>query len=215
MRRLSIPLLVLVLVAAACSGESEEATTTSDPGVTTTLAPTTTEVEATTTTEPATTTTAQESSGAQCLTGTWILDNEAFVENFESIFADAGMPDAEVTPLEGSFTVELAADGSLTATRVGWGFNVATGEGTIILEIDGTETGTWSADDSTLTVDTDTSDLELSAAVEVDGEIIDMPSEFQPDFDVPPGVASDSAYTCSADVLTLTNDGVESVLNRA
>lgn len=219
MRRLLILVSVVGLIAAACNGGAGDTTTTTttDDATSTTATDTTTSVPASTTSsagEP-TTTAPAASGGSDCLVGTWVLDNDAFMENLGSIFTDAGMPDAEVSALGGTFTVELGADGSLNATREEWGFDVDSGEGAVIIEINGTETGTWSADGTTLTVSTDTSDLEVDFSVEVDGEMVEMPSEFQPEFDVPQGIATDSTFTCSGDVLTLTNEGVESVLNRA
>lgn len=219
MRRLLILVSVVGLIAAGCNGGAGDTTTTTDDATSTTAnVPETTTSSAgeTTSTVGETTTTAPAASGGpDCLVGTWVLDNDAFVANFGSIFADAGMPGAEVSALGGTFSVELGADGSLNATRDEWGFEMDTGEGVVIIEIDGTETGTWSADESTLTVSTDASDLEVDFSVEVDGEMVEMPSEFQPEFDVPQGITTNSTYTCSGDVLTLTNEGVESVLNRA
>lgn len=213
MRRIPALLIGVSLLLTACAGSEGDATTsTADTAATTTTVADTT----TTTTSPQTTTTAgQPAEGTDdCLVGTWLLDSEAFVENFGSIFADAGMPGAEVTSLDGTFTVELGADGSLTGTRDDWGFNIVTGEGTIIMEINGTETGTWSADGSTLTVETLESDLSVNASMEVDGEVFEMPQGQVP-IEAPPGIASNSEYTCSGDTLTLTNAGVESVLTRS
>jgi hypothetical protein len=217
MRKPPTVALVLGLFAAACSGSSGDTTTTSVE-----MAPSTTVAATTTTAAPATTTssdtsTTQASSGgggSDCLVGTWVLDSEAFVENFGSIFADAGMPDAEVSPLDGSFTVDLSADGSLEAERDEWGFRITMPDSTIIFEIDGTETGSWSADDSTPTVDTVVSDLKVSAAIEVGDQVVALP-EGQMPIETPPGIASGSDYTCAGDVLTLSNAGVESVLDRA
>lgn len=214
-KRLVYFLFVGVIVAGCGDVSTEDSSTTSTvpAGTSTSMAAdttTTAAAEGTTTTEVAAAT-----GGPSCLVGAWTLDNATFVGNFESIFADAGMPGAEVTGLDGTFVVIFDSDGSLTATRDGWGFDIDTGEGVLVLEIDGAETGTWSADDSTITVDTDTSDLEISTSVEIDGELVEMPAEFQPDFDVPAGVATDSGYMCSGDLLTLTNDGVESILRRS
>lgn len=215
MRKLSILLVISGLLAAACGGSSGETTTTSTDGSTTSTANvTTTAAETTTTTSDTATTTSPSAGGPDCLAGTWVLDSEAFVENFDSIFTEAGMPDAEVSALDGSFTVEMSADGSLEAERDEWGFRIGTAESTFIVEVNGTESGTWSADDSTLTVDTDVSELDVTASIEVDGQVIEMPQGQIP-IDTPEGIATGSAYSCSGDVLTLTNAGVESVLNRA
>jgi hypothetical protein len=128
--------------------------------------------------------------------------------------AEAGMPDVEVAPLDGSFTVVLSADGSLEAERDEWGFRMTMPDGTFIIEINGNEVGSWSADGSILTVDTDVSDIQVSGGIEVGDEFIEMPIGQMP-IEPPPGIATGSEFTCSGDVLTLTNAGVESVLNRA
>lgn len=223
MRRLSILFTALSLVLVACAGSGDETTTTtaSDADTTTSAASdatTTTAAPETTTTaaaESTTTTSGDTASGTDdCLVGTWTLDSEGFVENFGSIFAEAGMSDAEVSALDGTFTVELGADGSLRGTREEWGFEIATGQGTVTIEINGTETGTWSADGSNLTITTQDSALDVNATIEADGQVIEMPQDQIP-VETPPGIASNSEYTCSGDTLTLTNAGVESVLTRS
>ncbi|HEX6301016.1 MAG TPA: hypothetical protein VF148_11170 [Acidimicrobiia bacterium] len=216
MRKLSTLLVISGLVI-GCNGASGDTTTTTTDDVTTSTAgETTTTVAGPTTTTQVVTTTQPPASGggSDCLVGTWILDSEAFVENFDSIFAEAGMPDAEVSALDGSFTVDLGADGTLEAEREEWGFRITMPEGVFIIEINGTEMGTWSADGSTLTVTTDVSNLDVSASIEADGQVIEMPESQMP-IEPPQGIATGSNFTCSGDVLTLTNAGVESVLNRA
>jgi hypothetical protein len=212
----------MALALAACAGSSDENTTSTAASTDTTataaeVTTTTARPETTTTAAPETTTSVSgdsASSNDDCLVGTWTLDTEDFVENFGPIFEQSGMPDTKVTALDGTFTVELGADGSLSGTRDDWGFNIATGEGTVTLEINGRETGTWSADGSTLTIDIDESDLTVNSSIEVDGQVIEMPQDQIP-VETPPGIASNSQYTCAGDVLTLTNAGVESVLNRS
>jgi len=202
------------LLASACAG-SAATTTTDAPMSTTEQTPVATTGSSMTTTTIAVGTTQSEGggSGSDCLVGTWTLDTEAFVHNFDPIFADAGIPDAEVTPLGGAFIIELEADGSLTGTREEWGFTFVTDQGNFTLQIDGTETGTWSAEASTLSVTTDSSDLDVAASIEVNGQVIEMPGGDLP-IPVPEGIASDSQYDCSGDTLTLTNGGVESILHR-
>lgn len=222
MRRVLVLALSVLLVMTACSpaDEAGDESTTSSTGTETTQpapqATTTTEAAAVATTteapEATTTTEAQSAGGEECLVGTWVLDSDAFVENFASIFASQGMPEAEVDALDGSFTVEMNADGSYTGVRDQWGFSIMSDEGNIVIEINGEETGTWSADGSTLNITQDDSNLTVDATVEVDGEVFPMPES---PVDVPPGIATDSSYTCSGDVLTVTNEGVESVLNRS
>lgn len=229
MRRLLILFSAMSLALAACAGSGDDTTTTSaDPETTTSAsdeATTTMAAETTTTPAPETTTTAESeatttTSGEaatgtdSCVVGTWTLDTQGFVDNLGPIFEDSGVPNAEVTALDGTFTVEMGADGSMMGTRDEWGFSIATGEGTVTIEINGTETGTWAADGSTMTVTTEDSDLTVNSSIEADGQVIQMPQDQMP-VETPPGIASNSDYTCSGDVLTLTNDGIESVLNRS
>lgn len=197
--------LPLLLVLAACSeGNVAQSTTSTVPTTTTTTA------------AEDTTTTSDEAAADtdDCVVGSWMLDSEAFVQNFDPIFAEAGLPDAEVTALDGSYTIELAADGSLTGIRQSWGFSVQLGEGNFTVEISGFELGTWSADGSTMTVDLESSDLDVRTTVESGGQEVELPQNQFP-FETPEGIASNSEYTCSDGLLTLTNGGVESILIRS
>ncbi len=203
-------ILSLALVVAACSGGTGATTTTSASETTTTT------VTTTTTTAEDTTTTSDEAATVtdDCVVGSWMLDSEAFVQNFDSIFAEAGLSDAEVTALNGSYTIDLAADGSFTAIRASWGFSVQLDEGNLTVEISGFELGTWSADGSTLTVDLESSDLLVRTIVESGGREVELPRNQLP-FETPEGIASNSEYTCSDGLLTLTSAGVESILIRS
>ncbi|HEX6219471.1 MAG TPA: hypothetical protein VF115_00105 [Acidimicrobiia bacterium] len=218
MGRLVTLVLVVGLVVAACAGDGDGGSTTSspaDPSTTQDASTTTESADMTTTTSAAATTTTEPSSasGDDCLVGSWELDSKAFVENFDSIMTEAGMPDAEVTALDGRFTVEMSADGTYIAIRDQWGFNMATPEGTVIIEINGDETGSWSTDGSTLSINPEESDLAVESFVEVDGELVALPFGQVP-IEAPPGLATNSEFECSADVLRVANEGVESVLNR-
>lgn len=206
-----------LIVTACASSSADDASATTATVETTSTAPeiTTTTVEATTTTpETTTTTSAPDDAVTACLVGTWILDSEAFVENFADIFDAAGMPDPEATPLGGSLTVELSADGSLQTVRDGWGFSIDTGESVLTVVTNGVEPGTWTADSSMLAVETDISALEVGASIEVGGQVLELPVDQLP-VELPSALAGESAYQCSEEVLTLVASGVESVLNRS
>jgi hypothetical protein len=205
---LSVGLGLMVTACAPSPAEDASATTA-------TVETTMTTGEATTTTsEPTTTTSAPDDAVTGCLVGTWVLDSEAFAENFADIFDAAGMPDPEVTPLGGSLTVELLADGSLQTVRDGWGFSIDTGESVLTVETNGVEPGTWTADSSMLAIATDISALEVDASIEVGGQVLEFPVDQLP-VELPSALAGESAYTCSEEVLTLVASGVESVLNRS
>jgi len=216
MRRSVLLTLTLGLLIAACAGGGDEGTTTSSAPDTTEQAPSTTAAPDTATTVAAavTTTAASSASGDECLIGTWTLDSDAFVENFDAIMTEAGMPDSEVTALDGTFEVEMNANGTYLAVRDEWGFNMATPEGTVVIEINGTESGTWATNGSTLDINPEENDLTVDASVEVNGQLQPLPGSQAP-IETPPGLATNSEFECSADVLTVTNEGVESVLNRS
>lgn len=217
MRKLLLLVMTLSLVAAACAGSSEETTTTAAEETTTTVAETTTSTEANTTTtaEADTTTTSGEAAEGtdQCLVGTWRFDTEAFVGELSTFFQEE-MPDADVTALDGDYTVEMAADGTFTANRDGWGFAIESDQGNFTIEFNGTETGTWSADGSTLTVENQSSDIDIKATAESGGQEVELP-EGQVPVETPEGIVSNNDYECSGDILTLTNSGVESTFNRS
>jgi hypothetical protein len=215
MRRLPTLTIALALLVSACSPGGEEDTGTSAPEetsstvagteATTTEAPTTTEVPTTTTTEP------PSSAGADCVAGTWLLDIQSFISLMEEAFTSEGFGADSITANEGTYLVTLAPDGTFSAERDEWGFSVATGDGTFTMSISGTETGTWSADDTTITVTIDSTDVNVSTTAEVDGQVIELPDS---PVDVPDAVAEDSAYTCDGDVLTVTTEDVAITLNR-
>lgn len=206
-------MLAVALVTVACSPDDagDTTTTVSDesgtsvpddsqaPATTTTVAP------ATTTTEPATT------ADAGCVEGTWLLDIQSFINLMQDEFTAEGFPADAVTANDGTYAVTLAPGGEFTAERDAWGFDVTTGEGNFSISMTGTETGTWSADDSTITVTVTSSDVTVSSTAEVDGQVIEIPNS---PVDVPDAVAEASSYTCEGDVLTVTTDGVAITLNR-
>lgn len=214
MRRPTALILAIGLTAVACSpSDSETTTTTSSEASSTTetasAEPTTTEapVETTTTTEvPA------SAGGSACVEGTWLLDIDSFISLMEDEFVAAGFGADAISASDGTYLVTMAPDGTFTAERDEWGFTVETTDGTFTMSVSGTETGTWSADDSTITVAVDSSDVTVSSTAEVDGQVVTLPNS---PVAVPEAVAESSAYQCSGDVLTVTNEDVVITLNRA
>lgn len=216
-RLLTLTLAIGLVVAACASGEGDADTAASAPTASSTTEPssdptepaddtTTTEVDATTTTAAT-----AEGGGDDCLVGSWTLDSDDFVENFDEIMAQQGMPDTDVSALDGSFTVDMNADGTYVAIRDAWGFEMAMPDGTFVIEINGSETGTWSTNESILIINPQENDL--TTTVYLDGEEMPLPGGETP-FPTPEGLASNSEFDCSGDMLTMTNAGVESVLTR-
>jgi hypothetical protein len=223
MRRFPTLFVAIALVVAACNGSvGDEATTSAGPattvgdaGTTEGDTPTTAGGETTTTAAPeASTTTPPPATGGgpDCLVGTWVLDSEAFVGALTDLFAETGLDAQSLEANEGTYTVEMDADGTFTGIRDEWGLSIALDEGTFDIVINGTETGTWTADESTLTVSDTESDVSVSASVQVGGQVQEIPES---PVDVPEAIASDSEYSCDADTLTVTSEGVTTVMNRA
>lgn len=204
MRRLS-PMIIVLLLAACGGGEAETATTTA-PEPTTTAAETTTTAEPTTTTTEApttTTTTAPEPSAEECLVGTWDLDSEAFVD---SLMATMGtdLP-GEITSGGGSYVVEMGADGSFEVTRDEWRYLIESPQGTLVAQIDGTESGTYEADGDTLTATTTGGDATVSMGLLVDGELQDLPFPMEMDL-ATDAIAGSAQYECTDETLTVSSE---------
>lgn len=206
-----------MLVLAAC-GSSDDAggdstTTTHTPETTVEESPDTTDApEQTTTTEAVTTTAPAAAGGSSCIEGQWNFGSDTFVEVMNSMISDTEMGDAEVLPTDGTYLVTFEPDGTFTGERDDWGFSVVSSEGTFVVSIDGSETGTWSADASTVTVSVASSDVVVTARAEVDGQTITLPNS---PVAVPETIAQASAYDCTSDTLTVTTDEFAFVLDRA
>ena len=208
-RSLIVSLVVLVAVA-GCGSSSDETTTTTAQGATT--APTTAGDETTTTAADATTTTETVAAGGpSCLSGTWVIDSPAFLESLSEVFADEAQG-GEITEVNGTYTIEMADDGTLIGQRDEWGFTVLTAEGSVDLSMDGTETGTWEATEDTITVEIESSDMSVSVTVEADGQVFTLSDS---PINIPDVITSATPYSCAGDMLTVTSDGVEFVLTRA
>ncbi len=213
MRIRSMILFLVVLVAVAGCGSSDETTTTTAPNATTTtLATATTDAGETTTTEADTTTStaAVVSGGADCLVGTWAIDSAAFLEGLREVFADEG-EEGLITEIKGTYTIEMAGDGTLSGERDEWGFTVETAEGTVDISMDGTEAGTWTATENTITVELTRSDMSVSVTVEAGGQTFTLDDS---PVDIPDVITSASQYSCDGDSLTVTSEDVTFVLTR-
>ena len=205
----SLIISVVVTTAVAGCATSEEATTTTAPGTTTTAAATAGD-DTTTTAADITTTTEVAAGGADCVVGSWVIDSDAFLESLRDVFADEATG-GEVTEINGIYAVEMAADGTFTGERDEWGFTVLTAEGTVEIAMDGTETGTWSAAEDNITVETNTSAVNVSVTVTSGDQVFTLTDS---PVDIPDVITSAAEYTCAGDVLTVTSDDVQFVLTR-
>ena len=211
MRSIVLLVLALALLVAACSGDDSDGaseTTTTSPESTTTTSPPTTE---STTTTAATTTSAGEAD-ATCLLGEWQLDSQRFFDSVFEIFGGGlGMEEAAFEHVSGTYRVMMAGDGTYTGTRDEWTFRFTIPEGGFQTTIDGTDTGSYAVAGDQLTLFDMTTDTSVTFFAEVDGDVFEVPSG--------PDVGSDAlagtgTFTCSADTLTVENQGVVSSFAR-
>jgi hypothetical protein len=218
MRRPLILIVTLALVASACSGDDAGDTTTSAPDETTSTAEaeeaTTTAAADTTTTAAETTTTAaaMTSGGPSCIEGDWIFASEGFVEAMKAAMTGQEFEGTEIEPTDGTYTVSFAGDGTYTGVRDEWGWSIETPDGAITVMVSGEETGAWSADDTTISVSVESSDVQVSATVEADGQSLQLPNSPVP---VPEAIVESTNYECDSDTLTVTTDEATFVLDRA
>ena len=207
-------LFAVCLVVAACGGDSSDTTTTLAAEETSTSSggETTTTGETATTAAESTTTTAG-SGGDGCLVGSWDLDDQAF---FDQVFAEIDEESTgfgEVTAVSGDFTTTFDSNGSIVAVREEWGFSVATEDGTFNIVINGTQTGTWETDGSTLLLTLDEGDgFDVRASFVSDGEVTVLPAA---PMEVPSeALASSSEFSCGGDQLSVTSEGITSEFDR-
>jgi hypothetical protein len=130
----------------------------------------------------------------------------------ESAMNDADMAGASVEPTDGTYTVTFEPNGTYTGVRDEWGFAVDSPDGSVVIQMDGTETGSWSADGSTMTLQIDGSDVQVSARVEADGQSFELPNS---PVQVPEAIAESSPYECDSDTLTVNTGEFTFVLDRA
>jgi hypothetical protein len=194
--RLSL-LFAVCLVVAACNGDGSGTTT----------------LDAEETTASSAGETAGATGGDNCLVGSWVLDDQAF---FDQVFAETDEETTgfgDVTSVSGSFITTLSADGSVEAVRDDWGFSVETEDGTFNIVINGTQTGTWETEGSTLALSLDEgSGFDVQASIVVDGEETVLPSA--PEDFPSEALSSSSEFSCSGDDLSVTSEGITSEFDR-
>lgn len=168
------------------SGEDEE----SDDSTTTTAADTTT-----TEAEP------DVAAGAECLIGTWTVDNDAWGESFQSMIpADTPM---QLEGIGGTVRVEFGADGTVANTYEDWTINAAVTQpaGTMTITRAGVDTGTYTAgDDGSFSMTGGESGSTVSAEMNVGGQVMSMPSTDGLQTNVMGGAGT---YECEGDRMSI------------
>jgi hypothetical protein len=160
-----------------------------------------------------TTTTAAPAStgGPSCIEGDWVFGSDGFVEAMRSAMTAQELEGMEIAATDGTYTVSFASDGTYTGLRDEWGWSIDTPDGAITVMVSGEETGVWSADDTTISVSIESSDVQVSATVEADGQTLQLPNSPVP---VPEAIVESSRYECDSDTLTVTTDEFTFELDR-
>ena len=161
----------------------------------------------TTTAEPTTTTAEPEvTSGAECLIGTWQLDNDEWAAAFQQMIPpDAPMGDATVS---GRVQIEFRADGASTSIYEDWTIHSevtqpAPGEMTITR--DGDDHGTYTAgDDGSISYTPTETNSTVDVHSVIGGQAMDMPGIEGEQTDV---IGEAGSYTCEGDRLNIDVDG--------
>lgn len=199
--------IVVVVVAAACTStsEPEPEATSSVPVEVTTTAP-----AVTTSSAPTTTTTDAAVVGAACLVGVWDLDSETFFADITDAMSGEETP-GDFRYLDGRYRLALGDDGSVSEQREDWTFVVTTDSGGLVMTVTTGGQGTYATDGEELTLGMDQSPSDVE--ILVDGVPLDLPDGAAP-AEIPDVSFTNSTYTCTADTMVVTADGVPSTWQR-
>ena len=224
MRRTAIIVATLVL-AAACSssddGAAEETTTTGaaiGSSEQETASETTTSTTAVTTTSSTTTsTTVPAAASGDCVVGTWEQRGDEFIEAIGEAFMtvdDPALEGATLEFVEGSYRVDMGADGSMRSVRDNWTMQITTAEGGLRLVLEGEETGTYSVDGDVIEIDLDDSTVEVSQFLVLGDTVTPVPGGTTTSVDVE-GLNGSGMFTCDDVVLAVNvEDGVPATFDR-
>lgn len=216
-RRTAI-IVAILLLAAACSssddGGSDETTTTAAVGESSesgAAAETTSTTAATTTSTSTTTTAAPEpvAAAGECVVGTWEQRSQEFIEAIADTFVSEDDPllaGATIMFVEGSYQIEMRADGSMVSVRDNWTMEFSSPEGGLRTTLDGEETGTYAVDGDVLSISLEDSTVEVSQAFVLDGTVTPAPSGFNQSVTVE-GLDGSGTFTCDDEVLAVQVEG--------
>lgn len=135
--------------------------------------------------------------GAECVYGTWIADNNSALAGMRQ-FGD------EIKSVEGAVMVEYGPDGSVMTDYQDWLITAQTEGITSTIHRNGTDRGTFSATDTTITM----TDQNMGSTLVMEAEGYTMA------VDAEPTSYTDAPYTCSANELVISTPEGEAVLTR-
>lgn len=141
--------------------------------------------------------------GAECIPGVWTLDNEVFAKLM------SGISDGFDVTVAGTATLTFRSDGTTTKEYDHWTNTMNVNGGTVIVERNGVDLGTYSVTgESTLSTSETTIGSTTSMSYE-DGSTGGTMARDTGTTDFAQG-----EFTCSGDTLSVTADGGTSLLHR-
>lgn len=219
MKRLTLIVAVLAIVAAACGSSSDPETTTtstSQPGASDTTTSTAIAEDTTTTTTEApveTSTTLEEASGdlASCVVGVWALDSQPFFEAIQDALDDA-TGGGEFNFVGGSYTLTVGADGTFIDERKDWSFEGSTDFGDVQIVVNDRNEGTYTLEGDVLSTTIDMGEP-AEITILLDGVPFETPGGVSP-ITPPDASFTGATVTCTSDLLTATFEGSTSSWTR-
>ena len=223
MRRITVMLAAVCVIAGACSTDTEAAdtattTTTEGGGQTAAESSTTSTAESSSTTtaqqqnETTTTTAPAPASLDTCVVGTWVLDPVAFFETVLAEQPQEGM-DGEFVFVDGEYLLIIGADGTFESRRDNWSFAVTSEFGDLEVTVKDSDVGTWTLDGDVLSTTLEPGDP-AEIAITIDGQPFVFPGDITP-FEPPEAEFTGATVACDGQSLSATADGFTSVWTKS
>ena len=143
------------------------------------------------------------------MVGTWEQRSQEFIEAIAETFVSEDDPllaDATIMFVEGSYQIEMGADGSMVSVRDNWTMEFSSPEGGLRTTLDGEETGTYAVDGDVLSISLEDSTVEVSQAFVLDGTVTPAPAGFTQSVTVE-GLDGSGTFTCDDEVLAVQVEG--------
>lgn len=137
--------------------------------------------------------------GAECLPGDWVFDNDSFIEMMNAYSMDT------YDGIDGSAVTTFRADGTSSTHYDEWTHKLSSDGMKIAVERNGTDHGTYSVNANGTMSMTDT---------EVNSTTVMTTSQGSYSAESELSVFSEGAFVCKGDKLTIDVDGETAVMNR-
>lgn len=145
--------------------------------------------------------------GKECLPGSWLLDNGTWRD---LVAHQASSEGATVRTPTGSVLLTLGEGGSYSVAYSAWEIRIETADGTAVMTRKGTDSGSYDATESRVTLHETSSGSSIDGVVETSSGSFPLPTgTSQAEF------AEQFGFTCENDALTATVDEGVLLLSRA